>query len=227
MQPLHNYLSGEGGRKKKQVSDAHGKALGAFKTPGKACPKTPVLAFADFNKQFLVETDASKLVLGAVLSQKQTDCHYHLVVYASLSLTVHEQNYHSTTLEVLALKWAMAGQFQEYLFWKPFGVKTDNHPLTYIMTTPNFDAAQHCWVESLVGFIFGIVYQLAWDSAVADALSQVTLRLDTNTVKSNQDKITMGKIGRVDAHDPVVVEADEEIPKQVWEIAVQARAIHA
>ena len=36
----------------------------------------------------------------------------------------------------------------------------------------------------------------------------------------------MGTAGRADAHDLVVAEADEEIHKQVWETAVQARAAH-
>ena len=34
----------------------------------------------------------------------------------------------------------------------------------------------------------------------------------------------MGTIGRPDAYEPVVAEADEEIHKQVWETAIQARA---
>ena len=45
-------------------------AKDAFETLEKACLKAPVLAFVDFNKSFLLETDASKLGLGAVLSQK-------------------------------------------------------------------------------------------------------------------------------------------------------------
>ena len=45
-------------------------ALGMLK---KACLETPVLAFADFNKAFLLETNASKFGLWAVLLQKQPD----------------------------------------------------------------------------------------------------------------------------------------------------------
>ena len=55
----------------------------AFEMFKRACLEAPVLAFADFNKPFFLETNASKLGLGAVLSQKQTDGHYHPVAYPS------------------------------------------------------------------------------------------------------------------------------------------------
>ena len=42
----------------------------AFETLKKACLEAPVLAFADFNEPFLLETNASNLGLGAVLLQK-------------------------------------------------------------------------------------------------------------------------------------------------------------
>ena len=51
--------------------------------------------------------------------------------------------------------------------------------------------------------------------AAADALSQITSKLDVETMKSITDRVTVGTIGRVDAHNPVVTEADEEIHKQV------------
>ena len=120
---------------------------------------SPVLAFADYTKDFLLKMDASKEGLGAVLSQKQADRHYHPVAYGSQALTAHEKNYHSTKLEFLALKWAIMEHFKEYLLYQPFLVKTDNNPLTYIMTTPNLDATGHQWVGALAKFNFQLEYQ--------------------------------------------------------------------
>ena len=84
----------------------------ALKQP---CMNSPVLAFADYTKDFLLETDASKDGLGAVLSQKQDDGWFHPVAYGSWALTTHKRNYHFMKLEFLALKWAIMEHFKEYL----------------------------------------------------------------------------------------------------------------
>ena len=80
-----------------------------------ACMNSPVLAFADYTKDFFLETDTSKDGLGAVLSQKQEDVRFHPVPYGSQVLTTHEKNYHSMKLEFPALKWAVTEHFREYL----------------------------------------------------------------------------------------------------------------
>ena len=122
-QSLHDPLSREGPSKKSEQVTLTEEAHGAFVILKKPCLKAPVLAFADFDKPFLLETDASKLGLGAVLSQKQTDGCYCPVAYASWSVTTHESNYHCTKLGFLALKWVIREQFEVYLLWKPFIVK--------------------------------------------------------------------------------------------------------
>ena len=135
-QPLNEHLAREGAnRKLKQVSLSED-TLEAFQALKQACMNSPVLAFADYRKDFLLETDASTEGLGAVLSQKQVDGQFHPVAYGSQALTAHEKHYHSTKLEFLALKWAVTEHFKEYLLHQPFPVKTDNNPVTYIMTTP-------------------------------------------------------------------------------------------
>ena len=142
-QPLKKHLAGEGGSRKSEWVLLSKNALEAFQALKLACMSSPVLAFANYTKDFLLETDASKEGLGAVLSQKQIHRHFHLVAYGSRTLRAHEKNYHSTKLEFLALKWAVTEHFKEYLLYQPFLVKTDNNPLMYNMTTPNLDATGH------------------------------------------------------------------------------------
>ena len=109
----------------------------------------PILAFTDYTKLFLLETDEFKDGLGAVLCQKQADRWYHPVAYGIRALTPHEKNYHSTKLEFLALKWVVMEHFKEYLPYQPFLVKTDNNPLTYTMMTPNLNATGYWWFGAL------------------------------------------------------------------------------
>ena len=74
-QPLHKYLSGDGAGKKSELVTLMKEAFHTFKMLKDAFITTPVLAFADFEKSILVETDALKEGLGAVLLQKQDGCY--------------------------------------------------------------------------------------------------------------------------------------------------------
>ena len=181
-QPLNDLILDENSKLKNQTIEITVPALKAFHKLKLKCMQAPVLAFADFHKPFLLVTDASSDGLGTVLSQKQEDRKYHPVAYTSRSLKGSESKYHSSKLEFLTLKWAMVDQFREYLQYKPFHVKTDNNPLTYVMTSPNLDATGHRWVAALAGFNMTIEYIKGSDNKVADCLSQVTERLDADSV---------------------------------------------
>ena len=170
-QPLNEHLAGEETSRKSEWVSLSEDALEAFQALKQVCMSTPVLAFADYTKGFLLKTDTSKEGLGVVLSQKQADGQYHPVAYGSWALTAHEKNYHSTKLEFLVLKWAIMENFKKYLLYQSFLVRTDNNPLTYIMTTPNLDATGHQWVGALVKFDFQLEYWKGWDNTVADMLS--------------------------------------------------------
>ena len=76
-QPLNEHLAGEGASRKSERVSLSKEALEAFEALKQACMNSPVLAFADYTKEFLLETDASKEGLGAVLSQKQEDGWFH------------------------------------------------------------------------------------------------------------------------------------------------------
>ena len=229
--PLNDLLQGESSKLKSHPVGLPPDALVAFQELKVKCLTAPVLAFADFKKPFLFETDASIEGLGAVLSQKQDDGHYHPVTYASRGLKGGELKYPSSKLEFLALKWAVTEQFREYLQYQPFLVRTDNNPLTYIMMMPNLDAIGHRWVAAMAGYNFEIKYVCGTDNKVADALSHVGRQLDEEAVKELLDQGAIKEllnhavrygIPRAEADDPRVVQEHE---KAEGEIIIQARML--
>ena len=64
---------------------------------------SPVLAFPDFSKSFLLETNASGVVLGAVLEQVQDNGTTRPIAYTSRTIQKHELNYGIMEFEVLGV----------------------------------------------------------------------------------------------------------------------------
>ena len=192
--PLYDLTSGNNKDKKSEHVDLFPEAHEAFDHLKAACLQAPILAFPDFNKPFLLETDASRRGLGAVLSQKQADGWYHPIAYASHVMNKTEQRYHSNKQEFLTLKWVVTEQFHEYLL--PYGknrnefvVCTDNNPLTYIFSSANLDAAGQQWVACLASYNFSLEYQKGKDNTVADFLSWMSERLSEEEVQEYLNKI--------------------------------------
>ncbi|KAL8579484.1 hypothetical protein ACOMHN_025437 [Nucella lapillus] len=85
-----------------------------------------------------VQKQSSHNGLGAILSQEQ-DGKRRVVAYASRRLRPTEKNktnYSSMKLEFLAMKWAFAEKFRDYLLGSRFTVLTDNNPLVHFRTAP-------------------------------------------------------------------------------------------
>ena len=140
----------------------------------KALTKVPILAYPDYSKPFIVETDASLQGLGAMLSQKGDDNEIQIVAYASHSLHPSEKsvrNYSSAKIELMALKWSACNKFKDYLLGSKFTVFTDNNPLCYIRSS-KLGAAQIRWFSKLALYDFDIVYHTRKSNLVADALSR-------------------------------------------------------
>ena len=140
----------------------------------KALTEAPVLAYPDYSKPFILETDASLKGLGAVLSQKGDDNEIRVVAYASRSLRPSEKSmrdYSSAKIELMALKWSVCDKFKDYLLGSKFTVFTDNNPLCYIKSS-KLGAAQIRWLSELTLYDFDIVYRTGKSNLVADALSR-------------------------------------------------------
>ena len=89
----------------------------------------PVLGYPDFNREFMLETNASLQGLGAVLPQQDESGKLHVIAYTSQSFHPSERsicNYSSAKLELLVLKGAVTVKSHDNLLGSKFHVYTDN-----------------------------------------------------------------------------------------------------
>ena len=156
--PLHEHTRGDTAKKKKEPVVLKEVARSAFHKLKKAVMSAPVLAYPDPNKEYLLKTNASKLGLGAVLSQKQSNGSYHPVAFGSRALHGAEVNNHSTKLMFLAMKSSIK-HFQTYLLGRHFKICMDNNPFTYFLTSPNMDAMKQRYINKVVKYDFPLKYQ--------------------------------------------------------------------
>ena len=138
-----------------------------------------ILAYPNYEKPFLLETDASLKGLGTVLSQQDLYSNQWVISFASWSLKPYEKlmrSYSSAKLELLALKWAVCDKFKDYLLGSKFTVLTDNNPLCYVKTS-KLGVSQIRWLSDLALFDFDIKYQAGRKNQVADTLSHHPLMM--------------------------------------------------
>ena len=95
-----------------------------------------MLAYLSFDRDFILETDASIKGLGAVLSQRQEDEKLHPIAFASRALNPQEKNYAITELETLAVVWAIT-HFHYYLYGHRVTVYTDHCAVKAVLVTLN------------------------------------------------------------------------------------------
>ena len=104
--PLTDYLKGDDSKKKESIM-LNKEVMEAFNIMKWSVLSAPVLVYPNIKKDYLLETDASCLGLGALLSQWQEDRKYHPVAFRSPTILPVETRYHSTKLEFLAMKWGI------------------------------------------------------------------------------------------------------------------------
>ena len=130
----------------------------------------PILAFPDFTKMFILDTDASQSGVDAVLSRLH-DGQERVVAYASRVLSKAERQYSITRKELLAVV-TFAKHFRHYLLGRHFVVRTDHSSLQWLYNFKEPEGQTARWLESLQEFDFEVIHRSGWNHSNADALSR-------------------------------------------------------
>jgi hypothetical protein len=134
-----------------------------------------VLKHPDFDKTFIVSTDASGGGLGAILSQENEDGIEQPIMFASKSLNKAQHNYSATELELLAMVWAVTDKFRQFTLGREIIVTSDHEALKYMnrKESPTDSKRIQRWMIKLLGYDIEIRYRKGKENDNVDALSRL------------------------------------------------------
>ncbi|CAB5185100.1 unnamed protein product [Rhizophagus irregularis] len=156
----------------------------AFEELKRRLMEKPVLDYPDFEKEFILITDASGEGLGAVLSQKNKENKEFVIAYASRSLIGAEKNYPITELECLAIFWGIK-HFHKFLAGRKFTVITDHSALKGLMNAKIPTGRRARWVMELQQYDFEVIHRSGKENKNADALSR--LKFEEKDIKKDSE----------------------------------------
>ncbi|CAB0029249.1 unnamed protein product, partial [Trichogramma brassicae] len=148
-------------------TDAQERAFGEIK---QILSSTPLLQYPDFNRPFVVTTDASDFAVGGILSQGKIGNDLP-IAYTSRSLTDAEVNYSTIEKELLGIVNAVQ-QFRPYLYGRKFQIVTDHKPLLWLHNLKSPTSRLARWRERLHDFDYEMIHKPGRKNANADALSR-------------------------------------------------------
>ena len=142
----------------------------AFETLRRGLVTAPVLGYPNPGNQYILDTDASNVGVGAVLSQNQNG-RETVVAYYSKTLSPAEQNYCVTRKELLAVVKAVK-HFRPYLYGQRFLLRTDHASLRWLCRRREPSAQVARWLEILSEFTYQLEHRPGAKHGNADGLSR-------------------------------------------------------
>ena len=133
----------------------------------------PVLALPNFDKTFEVDTDASKMGIGAVLMQEGRP-----LAYFSEKLSPARQNWTTYEQELYAVVRAFK-HWTHYLMHSDFILHSDHQPLKWLNSQKKLESMHARWAVFLQQFRYSFSYKPGVQNKAADALSRQVLLLNT------------------------------------------------
>ncbi|KAK6172537.1 hypothetical protein SNE40_016172 [Patella caerulea] len=142
----------------------------AFELLKQSLTRPPVLSFPLPQETFILDTDASNVAVGAVLSQTQNG-EERVISYGSKRLGPAQERYCVTRRELLAIV-TFTDKYKHYLLGRRFILRTDHGSLTWLYRFKSPQGQLARWLEQLSQFDMIIQHRSGKLHGNADSLSR-------------------------------------------------------
>jgi len=194
--------------KKGAKVDLTAEYIDAFEKCKHVLTNHPILQYPDFNKPFLLTTDASNVGISAILSQGPVGSDKP-IAFASRTLSNTERRYSTIEKELLAIVFGTK-YFRPYLYGQKFAIYTDHRPLIWLDGLKEPNAKLMRWKIKLQEFDYKIIHKKGKANTNADALSRIELNTLDNETSSMIANISEEEIQEV--LDDLIREGREGAP---------------
>ena len=123
-----------------------------------------------FTQTFIIQTDASNVGLGAILSQGSEED--RPIAYFSHKLLSREQNYSVVEQECLAVVLGIKA-FETYLSGKPIVTQTDHQALQWLQQFKDKNGRLTRWSLALQLYTFTVTHHKGRENTNVNALSRI------------------------------------------------------
>ncbi|GFV34309.1 retrovirus-related Pol polyprotein from transposon 297 [Trichonephila clavipes] len=131
----------------------------------------PVLYAPNFEREFIVQTDASNAGMGAVLTQLNEQGEEHPILYLNKKFSEVEKRYCTTEKECASIVFAIK-RLHYYLDGNSFLVMTVHNPLVWLNRNVSSNPRLMRWALALQPYNFRIVHRSGKSHKNADGLSR-------------------------------------------------------
>ena len=176
----------------------------SFQSLKSSLATAPILPYPDFTKEFQLETDASDLGIGCVLSQDG-----HVISYASRTLNRHEKNYSTIEKECLAVVWSIK-YHRPYLYGRRFCVISDHKPLQWLKNLKDPVGRLARWALTIQEYDFNITHRSGSSNGNADGLSRGPVQMPSCIEVDEVPTFMVNKDNQVKDQDMLLSSKDSE-----------------
>ena len=140
-----------------------------------------MLTLTKCGENYTFYCDTSRVGLGCVLMQGGK-----MIPYASTQLKVHDKNYPTHDLELVAVVFELR-LWKNYLYGVHVDVFTDQRSLQYVFTHRELNLCQQRWFELSKNYDMNLHYHLGKANIVADSLSRMIMGSTTHVENEKKE----------------------------------------